>query len=344
MSDTPLLVRALRREPVERTPIWLMRQAGRYMPEYRAVRKDVDFLTLCHTSELAAKVTLEAVEILDVDAAILFSDILVPAEAMGAEVQFIEKGPSIANPIRSARDVEELRVPVPEEDLPFVAETLRAVRAALPAEKALIGFAGAPFTVASYMVEGQSTRDYVVTKSLMLREPAVFHALLERIAEGTIACLRAQVEAGAEALQLFDSWAGFLAPPEFEEFALRHARTVFEGIRDLGVPTIHYANGTGGVLEATATVGADCISVDWRIELAEAWRRIGHDKAIQGNLDPIALYGPPESIEARAKAILDAAEGRPGHVFNLGHGIHKETPVDHVLALIDAVKRHGVRS
>jgi uroporphyrinogen decarboxylase len=219
-APSPLLIRALRREPVERVPIWLMRQAGRYMAEYRAVREKASFLQLCRSSELAAQVTLDAARILDVDAAILFSDILIPAAAMGADVEFDEHGPRIANPIRAPRDARWIRVPDPDRELPYVAETLRRVRAELPAEKALIGFAGAPFTVASYLIEGGSSREFAPTKSFLAGHPAEFAALLDRIADGTIACLRAQIAAGAQAVQLFDSWAGCLGPDDYATFAL----------------------------------------------------------------------------------------------------------------------------
>ncbi len=339
-STEPLVVRALRRESVERTPVWMMRQAGRYLPEYRAVREKVDFLTLCHTPELAAKVTLDAVEILDVDAAILFSDILIPVEAMGVEVEFDESGPRILNPVRTGADVERLNIPDPADQLGFVAETIRLVRAALGPDRALLGFAGAPFTVASYIVEGGSTRDFVRTKSMMLNEPRRFHELLESIGWATVVCLKAQFEAGAHAVQLFDSWGGILAPDDYHEFALRHAATVLNAMKEAGIPTILYVNGGGGLLEQMATTAADCISVDWRVELGEAWRRIGHDRAIQGNLDPIALFGPEESIAWKVHVILDQAAGRPGHVFNLGHGIHKATPVENVHAMIRAVRTY----
>ena len=215
------------------------------------------------------------------------------------------------------------------------------IRRDLPEEKALLGFAGAPFTVASYMVEGQSTRDFQRTKAMLLSEPEIFHALLEKIAASTIVCLKAQVEAGVDAIQLFDSWAGYLSPMDYEEFALRHTRTVLEVVSDMGVPTILYANGSGGFLELMATSGADCISVDWRVGLGDAWKRIGHDLAIQGNLDPTILFGPEEVVVQRAHAILDEAQGRPGHVFNLGHGIQKTTPVPQVLALVQAVRDYS---
>ena len=343
MTDTdqdPLLLRALRCEAVERTPIWLMRQAGRYMKEYRDVRKDVGFLELCHDPALSAKVTLDALHRLDVDAAILFSDILVPAEAMGAAVDFNERGPVIHNPVRTTDDVARVVIPDPDQALPFVAETVRRIREAMSPDKALIGFAGAPFTVASYMVEGGSTRDFVHSKTFLYNQPTAFRELLDKIAETTIRCLRAQVAAGAQAVQLFDSWAGFLSPRDYRDVALPPTTKVMDALNADGVPTILYANGGGALLESMAASGAKCISVDWRVDLNEAWQRVGHDRSIQGNLDPILLHGSPTLIQERARELLDAVGGRPGHVFNLGHGIQKKTPVDHVIALVEAVKNH----
>lgn len=309
------------------------------MAEYREVRKDVDFLELCHSPDLAAKVTLDAARILDVDAAILFSDILVPAEAMGADVAFIEKGPTIRTPFREPSDVQRLKVPDPDKDLPFVAQAISKIRAGLPAEKALIGFAGAPFTVASYLVEGGGTRDFVHTKGFLYRHPEAFVAMLDCIAEGTLRCLRAQVAAGCQALQLFDSWAGFLAPEDYERFALPPTRKILDALRGDGVPTMLYANGSGGLLHLMATSGATCISVDWRTDLDAAWKIIGEDRVIQGNLDPIVLHGPEAMVRERTRAILDRVGGRPGFIFNLGHGIQKTTPVDNVMALVDEVKQ-----
>jgi uroporphyrinogen decarboxylase len=339
----PLLLRALRRERVERVPIWLMRQAGRYMAEYREVRSKVTFLQLCHSVELATKVTLDAARILDVDAAIMFSDILIPAEAMGAEVVFDEHGPSIKNPIREAKDVDRIRVPDPDTQLSFVAETLRQIRADLPRDKAVLGFAGAPFTLASYLIEGAGSRDYVITKSFLAREPDAFTALLDRIADGTIACLLAQHRAGAEAVQLFDSWAGCLDPQDYARFALPPTRKIMSALAAAGVPTILYGNGCGGLLELMAASGVGCVSADWRIDIEEAWRRVGYDKAMQGNLDPLALLGPPEFFLPKAERILERVGDLNGFVFNLGHGIDRRTPVEHVHALVRHVKEHGAR-
>ena len=340
-SRDPLLLRALRHEKVERPPIWLMRQAGRYMAEYRAVRSGVSFLELCHSAELSAKVTLDAVNILDLDAAILFSDILIPAEAMGAKVVFDEHGPSIANPIRSPLDIDVVRVPQPARDLPFVADTLRRIRQELAPEKALLGFAGAPFTLASYLIEGGGSRDYVLTKSFLAREPAAFARLLERIADATIPCLLAQAEAGAQAVQLFDSWAGCLDPEDYERFALPPTQRIFAALAEQGIPSILYGNGCSGLLESMARSGATCISVDWRVDIADAWRRIGFDKAIQGNLDPLALLGPPEHFLPKVDRILERVGDLPGYLFNLGHGIDRRTPVENVHALIAHVKRYS---
>jgi uroporphyrinogen decarboxylase len=340
-SRDPLLLRALRHEKVERVPVWLMRQAGRYMAEYREIRAGVSFLELCHSPELAAKVTLDAARILDVDAAILFSDILVPAEAMGADVIFDERGPTIGNPIREPKDVARIRVPDPAVDLPFVAETLRRIRAELPAEKALLGFAGAPFTLASYLIEGGSSRDFVLTKSFFGAHGAAFAELLDRIAEGTIACLLAQARAGAQAVQLFDSWAGCLAPDDYREFALPPTRKILAAMRDAGVPALLYGNGCSALLEEMSSAGPVGVSLDWRIDVADGWRRIGFDKACQGNLDPLSLLAPESFFLPKVDRILDAVGDLPGFVFNLGHGIDRRTPVAHVKALIARVKERG---
>lgn len=314
------------------------------MAEYREVRSKVSFLELCHDAGLCAKVTLDAARILDVDAAILFSDILVPAEAMGVRVVFDEHGPRIEDPIREPRDIDRIRVPEPARDLPFVADALRRIRAELPREKALLGFAGAPFTLASYLIEGGGSRDYVLTKSFLAREPAAFAALLDRIADGTIACLLAQHEAGAEAVQLFDSWAGCLDPEDYARFALPPTRKIVTALAAAGVPTLLYGNGCGGLLESMASTGVDGVSVDWRVDIEEAWRRIGFDRALQGNLDPLALLGPPSFFLPKVDRILERVGDLPGFIFNLGHGIDRRTPVEHVHALVQRVKGHAIRA
>ncbi len=328
---------ACRRRPTGFTPVWLMRQAGRYLPEYRALRSRFGFLELCKNPEVAAEVTLLPVERLPVDAAILFADILLVVEPMGVGLEFARgEGPVIHRPVRSAQDVERLVEPDPAETLPFVFETVRRVRAALADRIPLIGFAGAPFTVASYLVEGGASRDYLETKRLMYGDPGAWHALLGLLARATARYLNGQIAAGAQAVQLFDSWVGCLAPDDYREYVLPHTRAVIQALTP-GVPVIHFGTGTAGLLEAFREAGGDVIGLDWRVDLAEAWSRVGHDVAVQGNLDPAALLAPPDAIRRRVQAILDRAGGRPGHVFNLGHGVLPQTPVDHVRAMVDAV-------
>lgn len=338
-------LRACRREPVDCTPVWLMRQAGRYMEEYRAVRARHDFLTMCKTPELAAEVTLQPVRRLGVDAAILFADILLPLEGMGIDLAFAkDEGPVIRNPVRSAADVDRLRVIDPAEAVPYVLEAVRLSRRELDGEVPLIGFSGAPFTLASYMIEGGGSKNYLLCKRLMWEAPAVWHALMDKLARVVVRYLRAQVEAGAQAVQVFDSWVGALAPDDYREYVLPHTRAVMEGLSGLGVPVIHFANNASTLLDLVREAGGDVIGVDWRIDIGEARRRLGDGVAVQGNLDPMALFAPPAVIEEKVRRILAAAGERPGHVFNLGHGIHKETPVEHVAALVEAVHRLGRRA
>ena len=330
------------RRPTGFTPVWLMRQAGRFMPEYRAIRSRLPFLELCKTPEAAAEVTLLPVERLGVDAAILFADILLIVEPMGVGLEFAGgEGPVIHRPVRSAADVARLREPEPA-DLSFVYETVRHVRAALADRVPLIGFAGAPFTVASYLVEGGASRDYLRTKRLMYEDPDGWHALLGLLARSIAGYLNGQIAAGAQAVQLFDSWVGCLGPDDYRQFALPHTRAVIEALTP-GVPVIHFGTGTAGLLEAFRGAGGDVIGLDWRVDLGEAWARVGHDVAVQGNLDPAALLAPPAEVRRRVQAILARAGGRPGHVFNLGHGVLPETPVDHVRAMVDAVHELSTR-
>lgn len=338
-------LKACRREPVDCTPVWLMRQAGRYMKEYREIREKHSFLTMCKTPELAAEVTLQPVRKIGVDAAILFADILLPLEGMGIGFDFSEnEGPVIHNPVRSAADVEKLRVIEPEEDVPYVLEAVKLVRRELDGQVPLIGFSGAPFTLASYMIEGGGSREYLNSKRLMWEAPGAWHALMEKIAQVVACYLKAQIRAGVQAVQVFDSWVGTLAPEDYEAFVLPYSRHVMESLKDEGVPVIHFANNASTLLELVRQAGGDVIGIDWRINLDETWRRVGYDVAIQGNLDPVALLAPPEVIEAKVKGILARAGGRPGHIFNLGHGIHKNTPVEHAIALVEAVHKHSLRT
>jgi len=340
--DAPFL-RACRREPTPFTPVWLMRQAGRYMPEYRALRARHGFLELCKQPEAAAEVTLQPVERLGVDAAILFADILLPVEPLGVGLEFTRgEGPHIARPVRAAADVTRLPAVDVADALGYVFETVRQVRKALGDRLPLIGFAGAPFTLASYLIEGGASRDFLHTKRFMRAERAAWHALLARIAAVTGDYLAGQIAAGADAVQLFDSWVGTLAPDDYREFVLPHTRAVFAGL-PAGVPTIHFGTGTAALLPLMKEAGGTVIGLDWRVELGSTWARLGHDVAVQGNLDPAVLLAAPADIRAGAGAILAQAGGRAGHVFNLGHGVHAETPVEHVRALIDVVHEMSAR-
>lgn len=321
-----------------------MRQAGRYLAEYRALRSRHGFLELCKTPALAAEVTLLPIRRLAVDAAILFADILLILEAMGVGLEFAKgDGPVIHRPVRSRGDVEALaRVPA-SAAVPYVFETIRLARAGLAGKVPLIGFAGAPFTLASYVVEGGGSRNYVHTKMLMYGDPAAWHLLMERLAEATVDYVREQVAAGAEAVQLFDSWIGCLAPDDYRTYVLPHMRATFAALARTGVPVIHFGTGTAALLELMREAGGDVIGLDWRVDLDVAWARLGTDVGVQGNLDPVALFAPPDEIRRRVARILERASGRPGHVFNLGHGVLPETPVAHVAAMIDAVHELSAR-
>ncbi len=343
MSDDHLFLRACRMEDVERTPVWLMRQAGRYMAEYQAIRSRCSFLEMCKNPKMAAEVTLQPLKKLGVDAAILFSDILIPVEAMGMDLEFKDSvGPVLHNPVRAREDVDGLDIPDPYETVPFVMDTIKLLRKKLEGDFPLIGFSGAAFTLASYMIEGGGSKEYLHTKTLMYNQPKVFGALMEKITETISLYLNAQAEAGAQALQLFDSWVGCLSPTDYEKFVLPHTKKVIDSVPK-DVPFIHFATGSSTLLELMKKAGGDVIGVDWRINLDEAWRRIGYDVGIQGNLDPLVLFAPPEEIERRVKDVLSRAENRPGHIFNLGHGINKNTQVEHVKAMVKAVKKHSRR-
>ena len=327
------LLRACRREPVDRTPVWMMRQAGRYLKEYRDIRANVGFLELCKNTDLAAEVSLQPYRILHVDAVIFFSDILIPVEAMGVDVSLTDKGPEIGEPIRSQRDVEKLRIPDPAAEVPFVASIIRKLRKDLQNQVPLIGFAGAPWTLASYMIEGGGSKSFAEIKSLAYREPRVLHQLLDKLASTISSYLLYQIEAGAQVIQLFDTWAGELNRPDYEEFALPYTKKIFEAVGNR-VPRILYLNGTSAILESMAASGADVISVDWRISIAEARKRVGGRVALQGNLDPCVLLGPKERIAAKTKEILEQA-GPTGHILNLGHGILPPTPVENARSFIE---------
>jgi uroporphyrinogen decarboxylase len=336
LNNSPFM-KACRRELAEYTPIWIMRQAGRFMREYREFRAKVSFLELCKTPEYAAEVTLMAVDRLGVDAAIIFSDILLILEPMGVGLEYTEgKGPQIHDPIRESADVDRLREVNPNESLAFVFEALRMTRAALNPRIPLIGFAGAPFTLAAYLIEGEGSRDYLRAKSLMYRDAGAWHAIMERITDALIKHLNGQIAAGAQVVQLFDSWVGCLSVRDYEEFVFPYSKAVLESITP-GTPVIHFGTGTGHLLERIREAGGDVIGLDWRVNLGDAWRRVGHDVAVQGNLDPAVLLASTAMAEKRAREIIDQAGGRPGHIFNLGHGVLPNTPHDNVVALVDAV-------
>jgi uroporphyrinogen decarboxylase len=342
-TSTHAFLRACRREPTSSTPVWLMRQAGRYLPEYRRVRERMSFLDLCRNSEAAAQVTVDTVRRLGVDAAIVFADILLPFIPMGVGLSFENgEGPHVERPIRNAGDVDALPVVDVEESLSFVARTIALVRADLAGAVPVIGFAGAPFTVAAYAIEGGSSRNFVATKSMMYRDPQTWHRLMEYVASLTSAYLNLQIDAGADAVQLFDSWVGCLSPDDYRQFVLPYARQVV-GALGSRVPVLYFGTMTGSLLELIRETGADVIGLDWRVDLDRAWSSLGNDVAVQGNLDPVKLFGDASDVRKSVRDILARANGRPGHIFNLGHGILPGTPVDNVLALIDAVHEFGAK-
>jgi uroporphyrinogen decarboxylase len=333
----PLIVRACRREPVERTPVWFMRQAGRSLPEYREIRKRHDLFEVCRQPELCAEVTLQPVRAHDVDAAVMFADIMLPVLGMGIDVELVENvGPVVRDPIRTAADVERLEIPDPAESVPFILEAVRLVRAELPADKGVIGFCGGPFTVAGYLIEGKPTRDFVATKRCMYASPEAWHALMDKLAETFAAYLAATVEAGADVVQLFDSWVGALSVEDYREFVAPYSARVFAAV---DVPTIHFGTGTTHLLGDLAAAGGDVIGLDWRVPIERGWELIGEDRGVQGNLDPALLLGPFERVEAAALRILEAVGGRPGHIFNLGHGVLPDTDPADLHRLVELVQR-----
>jgi uroporphyrinogen decarboxylase len=343
MASPSVFLDACRLRPTAFTPIWLMRQAGRYMPEYRAMRERYGFLDLCKNPEAAAEVTLQPVERLGVDAAILFADILLVLEPLGVGLDFTRgEGPHIQRPVRNADDVARLgRVDV-DASVGFVFETVRLARKALGDRVPLIGFAGAPFTLASYLIEGGASREFLLTKRLMRAERDAWHAMLGRLAGITADYLNGQIAAGAQAVQLFDSWVGTLSPSDYREFVLPHSRSVIQCLAP-GIPVIHFGVGTAALLPSMKEAGGGVIGLDWRVELGPTWERLGYDVAVQGNLDPAVLLSSSDEIRRAAKAILDGAARRPGHIFNLGHGVHQETPVENVKALVDIVHELSAR-
>ena len=335
-------LRAARREPVDRVPMWIMRQAGRYLPEYRELRKKHDFLTVCRTPELAAEVTLQPLRRFPLDAAILFSDIMVPIEAMGCPVEFTP-APKFEKPITTTEQVDALVIPEPREKLDYVLDAIRILRRELPEDTALIGFAGAPITLATYMVEGGSSKQFHGLRKLLYQAPAVGRRLVEKLTETVVEYLAAQIEAGADAVQVFDTWAGMFSPAEYERFAVPYLKRIVAAARQAGVPVTYYALGAGHLLEQISSFEPDVVGVDWRMPLSVAWKTLGPTFAVQGNLDPAALFAPPPEIVRRTKDVLDDAGNAPGHIFNLGHGILPDTPLESVEALVQAVHSHGKR-
>lgn len=337
-----VLVRAAHREPTEYTPVWFMRQAGRILPEYRAVREKWTLLEITKQPELCAEVTLQPLERMPLDAAILFADIMSPLVAIGVDLAIVDDvGPVIGSPIRDRAGIEALRPMRGEEDVPHVIETLRLVKRALGVSRGVIGFAGGPFTVASYLVEGRASRDFTRTKAMMYSAPELWHELMSRLADITSEYLVTQIGAGADVVQLFDSWVGALSRGDYVRFVQPYTRRIFAAIAETGAPAIHFGTNTTHLLAEMTTDGAPTLGVDWRLPLDDAWAAIGSNKGIQGNLDPAALFGPPQVVEAEARDVLRRAARRAGHIFNLGHGLLPTTPLDNVQRLVDIVHEYG---
>jgi uroporphyrinogen decarboxylase len=340
MNDT--FLKACRGEEVPYTPVWIMRQAGRYLPEYQAVRAEVDFLTLCKTPGLAAKVTMQPIQRFGVDAAILFSDILIAVEAMGMHLEFSDKkGPVLGDPVRTKSAVDRLVIPDTEDSMPFVIETIKILRSQLKIP--LIGFSGAPFTLATYMIEGGSSKNFLNTKRMMFQNPGLFSLLMDKITSTVISYLTSQIRAGAQAVQLFDTWAGILAPEDYKEYVLPSVKKVVAELKKEGVPVIYFVNECAALLRELRKTGADIIGIDWRIDLKDAIKGLGKKFVVQGNLDPCALFLPQEKMEDKVKDILWKGEFAKGHIFNLGHGVLPESPVENVAALVEAVHRFSER-
>jgi uroporphyrinogen decarboxylase len=331
-------IRACLRKPVDRTPVWFLRQAGRYMQEYRDVRKHHTLVEICKQPDLAAEVTITAAEKLGVDAAIIFADLLLPLEPMGLDFEFqAGEGPVVHHPVRTAADIAALRTDR-ADDLAYVARAIEKVAAHFRDRLGIIGFCGAPYTLASYMIEGGGSRNYILTKQLMYQDTPAWHALLDKLVTVLIEYCRLQVQAGADVIQIFDSWIGSLSPADYHDYAFGASKRLVRAVQDLGVPVIYFGVETAGLLPAMASTGADVIGLDWRQPLDEGWRVVGHHHAVQGNLDPITLFAPLHVLEQRVREILRAAAGRPGHIFNLGHGIVPGTPVENVQAVAKMVR------
>jgi uroporphyrinogen decarboxylase len=337
LNGSERFLAACARKPVDRTPVWMMRQAGRYLPEYRAMRAKVDFLTLCKTPDLAAEVALQPIERFGMDGCVIFSDILVPVEAMGAPVSFGDAGPKLDRPVRTIADVDRLRVPDPRESMPFALEALRLARAALAERAALVGFVGGPFTLASYLIEGGGSKTYAMTKQLLYSEPEFMHSLLAKLTRTVADYAAAQIAAGAQAIQVFDTWAGELAHDAYVAFAVPYQAEVIARIKRAGVPAILFVNGCAGKLDAMMRAGADVLSIDWRVDLAAVRAQVGDGFALQGNVDPCVLLAEPAVVSNAAHQAMKSA-GPLGHILNLGHGILPPTPIECAQAFVDAPK------
>lgn len=338
MPEDLLFLRAARRERTERTPIWFMRQAGRILPEYREMRQRWTLIEICRQPELCAEVTLQPVRRMPVDAAVMFADIMLPLIGIGVDLELVDNvGPVVQHPIRDRAGIEALRPIEPEQDVPFVMETVRILKRELAGKTAVLGFSGAPFTLASYLIEGRPTREFALTKAMMYGEPELWHVLMERLTGIMITYLQAKAAAGVDALQLFDSWIGALSPQDYETYVRPYTQQIFAALAPTGLPFIHFGTNTGGLLDQMKDDGGSVLGVDWRVPLDVAWDRIGHDKGIQGNLDPALLLAPHAVMEAGAEDVLRRAAGRPGHIFNLGHGLLPQSPLDNVLRLVDFV-------
>ncbi len=338
LTGAQRFIRACLRRPVDVTPVWFLRQAGRYMPEYQAVRRHNSLIDICKKPDLAAEVTITAAEKLDVDAAIIFADLLLPFECMGLPFEFrAGEGPVVENPIRSAADIDCLRTDRASE-LGYVAEAIKKVSAHFKDRLGIIGFCGAPYTLASYMIEGGGSRNWIETKTLMYRDPAAWHTLLQKLSAVLLDYCRQQVEAGADVIQIFDSWVGSLGISDYREFVLSVTTSLIRAVQALGVPVIYFGVDTASLLPSMRTTGADVIGLDWRTPLDKAWNDLGHACAVQGNLDPITLFAPPDILRRRVREVLEHANGRPGHIFNLGHGIVPGTPVENVQRVVQYVR------
>ena len=341
MEISQRFLQACRRELVDSTPVWFMRQAGRYMPEYRVIREKYTLIEICQHPEIAAEVTMQPVRALGVDAAILFADILLPVIPLGLGLEFAQgEGPVIGSPVRTLEDVRAMRPFDAESDLRYVMDAILILRGNLGGVP-LIGFCGAPFTVASYIIEGGSSREFLKTKTMMYSAPEVFHALMEKLSVVLGGYLLAQIHAGAQAVQVFDSWVGALSPADYETFVLPYSQKVLKAAEALNVPVIHFGTNTTTLLPLMKRAGGSVLGLDWRLPLDDGWKIIGHDRAVQGNLDPVTLFAALPEIKARVHDILRRAEGRPGHIFNLGHGILQQTPVDNVKAVVDMVHEYS---